>query len=102
MRHVLRISAVVLAVYAASYSLSEAQAGGRRCHCQPMYTTAVTTTAPAMANSGTTTDGRQRYQSAYQAPAGQVQNYNYNTGTSRNTGSYWDRQTNFARHIKGL
>lgn len=58
-----------LAVSATCLSLASAEAGGRRnynCYSNQSYYTAPAYAAPAVA---TTTDGRQRYQSAYQAPA---------------------------------
>ena len=50
------------------FSLTDAEAGGRRrgCYSQSYYAPAATYAAPATAY---TTDGHQRYQSAYQAPA---------------------------------
>ncbi len=54
-------------------SLSEAQAGGHRCGCRyHLYATPTMSCSPTpvVADSNATTDGRQRYQSAYQAPAG--------------------------------
>lgn len=92
MKNLLKMSAIVLGVFAATLNWSEAQAGGRRrgCYYQPTYAAPATT---------------QRYQSAYQAPAAPVQNYYYyNTPSSgyRSGGSLWDKQTEFARKIKGL
>lgn len=59
-----------LIVSAAGVSVTTAEAGGRRnCCCQSNYYAPATTTyaAPAPATASTT-DGHQRYQSAYQAP----------------------------------
>lgn len=63
-----------LVMSAMCLSLSEADAGGRRqaCHCQSYYgapTANYSTTAPAATTADAVTEGRQRYQSAYQAPA---------------------------------
>lgn len=87
MNRILRTTGLVaLVACAAGVSISEAQAGGRRhCHCQQM------TVAPAMSYSSTapavvysngvasngaaphvSADGRERYQSAYQAPVAQT------------------------------
>ncbi|MES2790641.1 MAG: hypothetical protein V4719_13605 [Planctomycetota bacterium] len=64
--------AAALVLSAACLSLSQAEAGGRRsaCNCQQYYAAPAATTyvAPAPAPVAAT-DGRQRYQSAYQAPA---------------------------------
>ena len=76
-----------LAMGATCLTLSSAEAGGRRyCGCQQYqpnyYYTAPTTAAPATA---ATTDGHQRYQSAYQAPA---TTYYSNDGYNSNNGYY--------------
>lgn len=64
---------LALVACAISVSSSEAQAGGRRhCHYQQTYAAPAmtySTGAPVVAESNTTVDGHQRYQSAYQAPA---------------------------------
>ncbi len=102
MSKLLKISGIALAVFAVSWSLTEAQAGGRRRarYCQPSYLAPVTTYSATAA-----ADGRQRYQSAYQAPNGAVQNYYYHNTPSpsyRSGESLWDKQINDARKIKGL
>ncbi len=70
-----------LVVSATCLSLTTAEAGGRR-NCyqysnQSYYAPATTYAAPAPAVA--TTDGRQRYQSAYQAPAMPADTY-YGSG----------------------
>jgi len=91
------------AMCAACLSWSEAEAGrGRHCHCQPMYTNTTTAYAAPAANVAST-NGRQRYQSAYSAPGAPIENgYIAPSAGYRVSTSPWDRQTNEARHIKGL
>ena len=77
MKSILRTSGIVsLVACAVTLAVPEAQAGWRRnCHCQPSYQTAYAapamtySNAPVVADTAVNPDGRQRYQSAYQAPA---------------------------------
>ncbi len=90
MKNVLRISGITFAVLVASWSWSEAQAGRHRggASCEHVYaspaptysaswyTYSSTSPAPVVADSNQV-NGRQRYQSAYQAPAAPNTNVYY-------------------------
>ncbi len=99
MNRLLKISGIAVTVCITGWSWSDAQAGGRRYArtCQPNYIAS----APTTNGAALPTDGRLRYQSAYQAAPPQ-QNYYHNTPTARYRSgeNLWDKQVNDALRIK--